>query len=94
MKQMNTEERIVYLRKKVLVHSYIYYVLNDNIIDDNTWSAWAEELEQLQRDNPSDELFLSDVFKNFDHSTGANLEYPDWVYDKALQLIRHHYEHR
>lgn len=32
----------------MLVHSYIYYELNDNIISDSTWSKWAVELADLQ----------------------------------------------
>lgn len=95
---MDTKQRIEYLRKKILVHSYIYYALNDNIITDETWSRWAKELEQLQKDNPeiASDSFLSDVFKSFDHSTGANLDYSncDWVHGKALQLIRYAYEHK
>ena len=31
----------------MLVHSYIYYQLNDNIIDDSTWSKWAMELQKM-----------------------------------------------
>lgn len=81
-------------RRQVLVHSYIYYELNDNIISDKQWSAWAEELENLQKQYPEEsaEVELYDEFKGFDHSTGANLNYPDWVHSKALQLIRYHYE--
>ena len=83
-------------RRQILVHSYIYYILNDNIISDAQWSAWAEELEQLQKDYPkeSSEVELYDEFKKFDHSTGANLDYSnqDWVYNKAMQLIRYNYE--
>lgn len=39
---MNKNKEIAELihrrREQMLVHSYIYYQLNDNIIDDNTWS--------------------------------------------------------
>ena len=91
---MDVKELIKRRRRQVLVHSYIYYVLNDNIISDSQWSQWAEELEQLQKDYPeeSSEVELYDEFKCFDHSTGANLEYPDWVHDLALRLIRYNYE--
>lgn len=85
-------------RRQVLVHSYIYYVLNDNIISDEQWSKWAEELEQLQKQYPEEsaDVELYEEFKKFDHSTGANLDYSncDWVHGKALQLIRYAYEHK
>ncbi len=53
---MNKNKQIAELihrrREQMLVHSYIYYQLNDNIIDDSTWSKWAMELQQLQKDYP------------------------------------------
>lgn len=40
---MNKNKEIAELihrrREQMLVHSYIYYQLNDNIIDDNTWRS-------------------------------------------------------
>lgn len=62
-------------RRQILVHSYIYYELNKNIISDETWSKWAVELEQLQKDNPeiAEKVEFARVFKDFDHSTGQNL---------------------
>ncbi len=94
----DVKTKIKQRRRQVLVHSYIYYVMNDNIISDDTWSKWAEELEQLQKDYPAEsaEVEMYDEFKNFDHSTGANLVYDTpstaWVQGKALQLIRYEYE--
>lgn len=92
------KELIKRRRRQVLVHSYIYYILNDNIITDAQWSAWAEELEQLQKDYPQEasEVELYEEFKKFDHSTGANLDYSnqDWVHGKALQLIRCAHENK
>ncbi len=65
-------------RRQILVHSYIYYVLNDNIISDAQWSAWAEELEQLQKDYPkeSSEVELYDEFKTED-SVNSNNQHID-----------------
>ena len=36
----------------MLVHSYIYYHMDDSIILDTTWQEWADELTKLQTDNP------------------------------------------
>lgn len=62
-------------RRQILVHSFIYYELNQNIISDNQWSEWATELEDLQSKYPdiADKIEYADVFQEFDHSTGANL---------------------
>ena len=45
-------ELITRRRRQLLVHSIIYYHMNDNIITDNQWAKWAIELEELQRDYP------------------------------------------
>lgn len=69
--------RIDRRRRQILVHSYIYYELDENVVDDETWSRWALELEQLQRDYPEESaaaVYFED-FKDFDHSTGAGLNY-------------------
>ena len=62
-------------RRQILVHSFIYYELNQNIISDTQWSEWALELEKLQSEYPdiAAKVEYADVFKEFDHSTGANL---------------------
>lgn len=63
-------------RLQILVHSYIYYELDQNIISDETWSKWALQLENLQQKYPeiADTVEYAEVFKNFDHSTGQDLK--------------------
>ena len=41
-------------RSQMLVHSYLYYRLDKPIISDDTWQKWANELAELQRENPFD----------------------------------------
>lgn len=90
------KERVEYLRKKLLVHSIIYYRLNESIVTDNKWAEWAVELERLTRDYPhiARNAFLADGFKNFDHSTGYNLplETP-WAVQKAMDLVEYYKKH-
>ena len=84
------KERIEYLRKKLLVHSIIYYRLNENLISDEKWAEWALELELLTQEYPhiAQNAFLAEEFKDFDHSTGYNLplETP-WAVQKAMELV-------
>ena len=63
------EELINRRRRQILVHSVIYYKLNENLIDDNTWSKWATELEELQSAYPdiADKCVLTPAFADFDH---------------------------
>ena len=84
------KELISRRRRQILVHSVIYYRLNDNLIDDTTWSKWAVELEKLQNQYPkiAAECPLAKEFINFDHSTGMSLPLDDqWAVRTARYLL-------
>jgi NAD-dependent DNA ligase len=86
------KEKVRQRRAQMLIHSCIYYELNETVVDDHTWQRWADELEQLQKQNP--ELLVIDFFdhefKDWDGATGAHLPHRHpWVYNKALQILNH-----
>ena len=68
-------EKISRRRRQILVHSYIYYELDDNIISDTKWSEFALELELLQQKYPEESKLACyyQEFIGFDRSTAANL---------------------
>lgn len=77
-------------RRQILVHSIIYYRLNESLISDDIWSELALELENLQNKYPeiAATCVYADAFFNFDHSTGCNLPLDDpWGLTKARQLL-------
>lgn len=77
-------------RLQLLVHSCIYYELDQNIISDKQWDEWARELVKLQKEYPeeSKEVIWYDAFKDWDASTGAFLPIKDeWVIRKSKQLL-------
>ena len=83
-------ELITRRRRQILVHSIIYYKLNDNLVTDNQWAAWALELENLQRDYPdiAEDCPYAEAFEGFEHSSGYSLPLDDpWGVRKARQLI-------
>jgi len=75
--ELRIAELIQRRRLQLLVHSYIYYERDDNIVPDKTWSEWAKELEILQKEYPEIEVKVPyrDGFENWDASTGAFLPY-------------------
>ena len=84
------KELISRRRRQILVHSVIYYKLNENLIDDATWSRWALELEELQESYPqlAMQCPLNDAFIGFDHSTGMSLPLENpWAVRKAQYLV-------
>lgn len=77
-------------RRQILVHSVIYYHLNQNVISDATWSLWALDLADLHERYPgiAQECFMADAFKDFDPSSGFNLPLDNpWAVRKAQQLL-------
>ena len=86
-------EKIKQRRLQLLVHSCIYYKLDQNIVSDSQWNTWSEELKQLQSEYPniSKEVEWFDAFDDWDGSTGAFLPLDNaWVMSKANQLLALH----
>lgn len=83
--------KILRKRLQILVHSYIYYELDSNIISDEQWSKWAIELVKLQKENPliASKLPYSKEFLDFDGSSGFYLPYKNKeIKEKAIRLLR------
>lgn len=87
--ELEIAELIQQRRYQLLIHSCIYYYLDDSIITDRQWDKWAKELLNLQSSYPniSKQVSLYKYFKDWDASTGAFLPITlDWVVAKAMQL--------
>lgn len=85
-------EKINRRRRQILVHSIIYYNMDDSLISDHTWAEWAKELYDLQEKFPeiADTCIYADAFSEFDPSTGYNLPLNDsWGNRKARQLLEY-----
>lgn len=73
----------------MVVHSAIYYELDDNIISDNEWAKRAKELVELQSKHPeiAKTCVYADEFSDFDGSTGFSLPRDERVMAKAQYLL-------
>ena len=80
-------------RAQMLIHSCIYYEMDDNIVSDHRWQTWADELEQLQKDNPHccTINFFDREFANWNGATGNHLPHRHpWVFSKANYIVMIH----
>jgi hypothetical protein len=81
--ELKIAEKIQQRRLQMLVHSYIYYDLNNNIVSDSQWAEWAVELKNLQEQYPEIEQRVPyrQGFEDWDASSGAFLPYrsPDII---------------
>lgn len=75
---LSNQEYIDYLQRFIIVHSYIYYELNRNVISDREYDIKSKELTKYKNDFP--ELWkTSEYYQQFgddyDGSTGFTLYY-------------------
>ena len=80
-------------RSQMLIHSCLYYELDETVIDDHVWQSWADELEELQRNHPEycKIGFFDFEFKDWTGATGNHLPLRDpWVHTKAQYILSLH----
>lgn len=95
---MDMSEEAVYelisrRRRQILIHSIIYYKLDESIVTDALWASWAVELEELQKRYPeiAAKAPYAEGFEDFDHSSGYNLPLDDpSAVAKARHILRIH----
>ena len=80
-------EKIRQRRIQMLVHSYIYYGMDENIVSDDKWQEWANELIELQKQKHYID-FYDETFKDWDGSTGMHLPHDDWIKERAKKLLQ------
>lgn len=85
-------------RHQILIHSFLYYRLDTNIISDHTYDMWSKELAELQQEYPelSKEVkTLYEGFKDFDGSSGYDLPMGDpYLQGKAQRLLEIHKKYK
>lgn len=81
-------------QRQILVHSYIYYKEDSNLVDDFTFDKWCKELFQLQTQNKKEfeKSVFHNVFKKWSGFSGYDLFKDElmvemWARYKATQLI-------
>lgn len=82
-------------RLQILVHSCLYYHMNENIVSDKQYDTWARELQKLQEEHKeiASKVCWADTFEGYDASTGFDLPLTDeWVINKANYILKQHKE--
>lgn len=88
---LKVADLILRRRLQILVHSCIYYHMNQNLISDKQYDTWARELQKVQNEHPdiSEKVRWAGAFKDYDASTGFDLPITDeWVMQKARYLLK------
>lgn len=61
---LTMQDLINYTQRKIIVHSYIYYELNDNVISDREYDDLCKKLVALKNEHP-DLWRSSEYYKQF-----------------------------
>lgn len=88
---LKVADLILRRRLQILVHSCIYYHMDQNLISDKQYDTWARELQKTQNEHPdiSEKVRWAGAFKDYDASTGFDLPITDeWVMQKARYLLK------
>jgi len=83
------ENKIKQRRIQILIHSCIYYVFGENIIEDYLFDEWCKEYVSMMKDYDGDYTdYFDKDFEDFTGETGFHLplRHP-WVMSKAQYLI-------
>ena len=86
---LTMQDLIDYTQRKIIVHSYIYYELNSNVISDKEYDALCKKLVALKEEYP-DLWRTSEYYKQFgddyNGATGFTLYYD--LNDHQKEIIR------
>lgn len=84
-------------QRQILVHSFLYYQLNENIISDSDFDKWSKELYEAMKENPEiakQTVYYKD-FLEFDGSSGYDLPYANpEIQSTGFKLLKIHAEKR
>lgn len=74
--ELNTLERIDFLQRYIILHSYIYYELNENVISDKEYDQKAKELVKYKDDYPElwkKSMYYKQFGDDYNGATGFTL---------------------
>lgn len=78
-------------RRQILIHSIIYYGLDDSLVPDARFDEWCRDLVELQEAFPErrDEGPYAEAFSGFTGATGFDLPLHDpGALERARSLLR------
>ena len=95
---ISVQDQIDFLQRYIIVHSYIYYHLNHNVISDKLYDAMSKELVKYKNDYP--ELWKSSMYykqfgDDYNGATGFTLyddltEHQKEIIRSIAHMIRRH----
>ena len=72
---LNVTDKISFMQRQILIHSYLYYHLDRTVITDKQYDSISYKLVELMKQytNETLESDYAEIFKDFDGNTGFDL---------------------
>lgn len=86
---LTLQDHIDFLQRFIILHSYIYYELNSNVISDRVYDLKSKELAKLKNEYPDlwkNSMYYKQFGDEYNGATGFTL-YHD-LNDKQKEIIR------
>lgn len=86
---LTLQEKIDFLQRKIIIHSYIYYELDGNLISDREYDALSKQLVEYKNVYPDlwkNSEYYQQFGDDYNGSTGFTLFHD--LNDKQKQIIR------
>lgn len=96
--KLSTQEYIDFLQRFILVHSYIYYELNNNVITDKFYDEKSKDLVRYKNEYPDlwrKSMYYKQFKDDYNGATGFTLFYDldkseqDKIRRIALSVLHH-----
>lgn len=87
--RLTTQDYINFLQRYIIVHSYIYYELNDNYISDKDYDSKARELAKYRDEYPElwkNSMYYKQFGDEYNGATGFTLFHD--LDDHQKQIIK------
>ena len=76
MTKLTTQEYIDFLQRFIIIHSYIYYELDNNVISDKEYDAKSKELVKYKNEYPDlwkNSMYYEQFGDDYNGATGFTL---------------------
>lgn len=72
---LSVTDKISFMQRQILIHSYLYYHLDRTVISDKQYDNISYKLVELMKQYPNETLEsdYAEIFKDFDGNTGYDL---------------------
>jgi len=92
---ISLKDKIIELRSKILIHSYMYWYKDNPLVSDALFDAWKKQLVEYQAEHkqkfPNEKIeFFETAFINWDGKDSKGLPlFDEWITNRVEMLDKY-----